>query len=219
MSAVLVDALGTLVELQRPWPYLVRELAERGVSVGEPDAREAMLAEMAYYRIHHDEASDMEGLSDLRRRCAAILRDRLGLALGIEEVEAAMLAALRFRPYPEVPGVLRALRDRGSAIVVVSNWDVSLHGVLRRTGLDELVDAVVTSAELGVAKPDPLIFEHALALAGAAPEDALHVGDDVAADVDGARGAGITPVLVVRDGAPAPPGVHAIESLEGLLAA
>jgi putative hydrolase of the HAD superfamily len=128
-----------------------------------------------------------------------------------------MLAALRFRPYPEVPGVLAALRARGDAIVIVSNWDVSLHGVLQRTGLEPLVDAVVTSAELGAAKPDPRIFEHALALAGARAQDALHVGDDVAADVEGARAAGITPVLVARAGEPAPPGVRVIETLDGLL--
>jgi putative hydrolase of the HAD superfamily len=218
VSAVLVDALGTLVELERPWPYLVRELAVRGVHVEEAAAREAMLAEMAYYRVHHDDASDMDGLRDLRRRCALILRDRLELELEIAGVEAAMLAALRFRPYPEVPGVLRELRARGAVIVVVSNWDVSLHDVLRRTGLAPLVDDVVTSAEFGAAKPDPAIFRHALGLAGADPADAVHAGDDVEADVEGARAAGITPVLVARDGAPVPPGVRAVPTLEGLLA-
>jgi putative hydrolase of the HAD superfamily len=217
MSVVLVDALGTLVELERPWPYLVRELADRGVAVEERAAREAMLAEMAYYRLHHDEASDLAGLAELRRRCAAILSDELELDLDPAAVEAAMLAALRFRPYPEVPRVLAALRARGEAIVVVSNWDVSLHGVLQRTGLEPLVDAVVTSAELGVAKPDPRIFEHALALAGARAQDALHVGDDLPADVEGARAAGITPVFVARDGEAAPPGVRTIETLDGLL--
>jgi putative hydrolase of the HAD superfamily len=219
VTAVLVDALGTLVELERPWPHLVRELAARGVTVDEAAAREAMLAEMAYYRVHHDEASDLDALRDLRRRCAQIVRERLALALDADATEAAMLAALRFRAYPEVPGVLRELRRRGAAIVVVSNWDVSLHGVLRRTGLSALVDGVVTSAELGVPKPDPKIFEHALGLAGAAPRDALHAGDDVEADVEGARAAGITPVLVARDGGPAPPGVRVVDSLDGLLAA
>ena len=51
---MLLDALGTLVELERPWPHLVDELAARGVVVGEDVARAAMLAEMAYYRAHHD---------------------------------------------------------------------------------------------------------------------------------------------------------------------
>jgi putative hydrolase of the HAD superfamily len=216
--AVLLDALGTLVELERPWPHLVAELRARGAVVGEKDARRAMLAEMAYYRAHHDEAGDRAGLADLRATCAAIVRGELGLALPVADVEQALLAALRFRPYPEVPGVLAALRARGAALVVVSNWDVSLHDVLGRTRLSPLVDATVTSAELGAGKPDPAIFAHALALAGASPGEALHAGDSLEADVAGARAAGIEAVLVARDGAPAPAGVRTIATLEGLLA-
>jgi len=98
MKAALLDALGTLVELERPWPHLVAELRARGVSVSEEDARRAMLAEMAYYRANHDDASDVAGLEDLRRRCARIVREELGVALAEDEVEEAMLAAIRFRP-------------------------------------------------------------------------------------------------------------------------
>jgi putative hydrolase of the HAD superfamily len=115
--------------------------------------------------------------------------------------------------------VLAALRERGTSLVVVSNWDVSLHEVLERTELRPLVDAVVTSAEFGAAKPDPAIFARALELAGGvAPADAVHAGDDLAADVEGARAAGIAAVLVARDGERTPPGVRAIPTLEGLLA-
>jgi putative hydrolase of the HAD superfamily len=219
VRAVLVDALGTLVELERPWPHLVEELRARGVSVGEADARRAMLAEMAYYRANHDDAGDWTGLKDLRRRCAGIVQAELGIALPVDEVEEAMLAAIRFRPYPEVPGVLKQVRATGASIVVVSNWDVSLHDVLERTGLRPLVDAVVTSAEFGAAKPDPAIFAHALELAGTLAAESVHVGDDLEADVEGARAAGITPVLIVRDGGAAPPGVRVMPTLEGLLAA
>jgi len=217
MRAALLDALGTLVKLERPWPHLVAELRARGVSVSEDDARRAMLAEMAYYKANHDDASDWAGLKDLRRRCAGIVQAELGVALPLPDVEDAMLAAIRFRPYGEVPAVLRALRERGARIVVVSNWDVSLHDVLERTDLRALVDAVVTSAEFGAAKPDPAIFARALDLAGARAGDAVHAGDDVEADVHGARAAGIEPVLVARDGEQAPPGVRRITTLEGLL--
>jgi putative hydrolase of the HAD superfamily len=217
MRAALLDALGTLVELERPWPHLVAELAGRGATVSEDEAKRAMLAEMAYYKANHDDASDVAGLENLRRRCAAVVQGELGLDLPVADVEAAMLAAIRFRPYPEVPGVLRALRERGTRLVVVSNWDVSLHGVLEQTGLAPLIDAVVTSAEFGAAKPDPAIFAHALELAGARAKDAVHAGDDVEADVHGARAAGIEPVLVARDGEPGPEGVRRIPTLEGLI--
>jgi len=219
VKAALLDALGTLVELERPWPHLVAELRARGVSVREEDAKRAMLAEMSYYKRNHDDAKDFAGLKDLRRRCAGIVQAELGTALPVAGVEDAMLAAIRFRPYPEVRSVLGALRERGVARVVVSNWDVSLHDVLERTELRPLVDAVVTSAEFGAAKPDPAIFARALELAGGvAPADAVHAGDDLDADVGGARAAGIAPILVARDGEAAPAGVRAIPTLEGLLA-
>jgi putative hydrolase of the HAD superfamily len=217
-AAVLLDALGTLVELEPPWPHLVAELAARGVVVNEADARAAMLAEMAYYRAHHDEAGDWPGLVDLRRRCAAVVQEHLTTPLPLAEVLEALLAAVRFRPYPEVPGVLARLRADGARLAVVSNWDVSLHDVLERTGLRRLVDAVVISAELGVAKPDPAIFRTALERVGAGADGALHVGDSLEADIAGARAAGLQAVLVLREGGGAPDGVRTVSSLAELIA-
>ena len=218
---MLLDALGTLVELPPPWRPLVQELAARGVAVGLEEARAAMRAEMAFYRAEHHRASDRAGLASLRADCTAVLRDALGVpvrGLSPDELQAALLASLRFAAYPEVPRVLRALRAAGSRLVVVSNWDVSLHDVLAATGLRPLVDAVLTSAELGVAKPDPAIFGVALRKAGEVePAAALHVGDDEQADVRGARDAGIPAVLVRRDGGAAPAGVRVVRSLDELL--
>jgi putative hydrolase of the HAD superfamily len=217
IRAVLLDALGTLIELERPWPHLVDELAARGVVVGEDDARAAMLAEMAYYRAHHDEAVDWTALKDLRRRCAAVVQEHLQTSLPLDDVLEALLAAIRFRAYPEVPDVLARLRESGARLAVVSNWDVSLHDVLERTGLRPLVDAVVISAELGVAKPDPAIFRAALDRLGAAAEGAVHVGDSLEHDVAGARAAGLEAVLVARNGAAAPDGVRTVRSLAELV--
>jgi putative hydrolase of the HAD superfamily len=217
--AVLLDALGTLLELEPPAPRLVRELARRGVRVTEEEAWAALRAEIAYYREHHDIASDREGLVVLRARCTEVLRAALPPhARDVPDLQDALLAALRFRAYPEVPEVLRALRADGARLVVVSNWDVSLHDALAGTGLDALVDGALSSAEVGRAKPDPLIFRRALELAGTEPRDAVHVGDSLAFDVEGARAAGIEPVLVVRDGGEPPEGVRTIPSLSSLLA-
>ena len=83
-------------------------------------------------------------------------------------------------------------------------------------GLAALLDAVVTSASVGVRKPGVAIFERALALAGARPDEAVHVGDSVEDDVAGARAAGIEPVLVRRDGGAGPPGVRTIATLAAL---
>jgi putative hydrolase of the HAD superfamily len=216
-SAVLLDALGTLVELETPWPHLVEELGARGIVVSEDAARGAMLAEMVYYRAHHDEAGSWAGLKDLRRRCAAVVQEQLGTVLPLGDVQDALLAAIRFRAYPEVPAALAGLRAAGARLAVVSNWDISLHDVLERTELRALVDTVVISAELGVGKPDPAIFRAALDRLGATAADAMHVGDSVEHDVEGARAAGLRAILVARNGAGAPEGVRVVASLDGLL--
>lgn len=222
--ALLLDALGTLVELEPPVEPLRRELRARfGLEVSPDEARAALHAEIAFYRAHHDDASDRERLADLRRRATRALRAALppgpARALPLDALTEALLAALRFRPFEEVPAVLRAARERDVRLVVVSNWDVSLHDVLDDTGLAPLLDGVVTSAELGSAKPDGAIFARGLELAGVAASEALHVGDSVEHDVAGAQAAGIAAVLVARNGSdPSPSGaVPAIPSLRPLL--
>jgi putative hydrolase of the HAD superfamily len=114
------------------------------------------------------------------------------------DVHAAMLASIRFTPYPDAAPTLRELRARGLRLVVASNWDCSLADVLAEAGLSNLLDGVATSAQAGAPKPDPRVFEAALELAGCPPERALHVGDSPLGDVAGAARAGIRAVLLRR---------------------
>lgn len=225
-SVILLDALGTLVALEPPATRLRAELAERcDLEVSHAQAAAAIAAEIAYYRAHLDEGRDPAGLSELRHRCAEVLRAALpagALTLELDRVVEALLASLRFSAFADVRPALLAARVRGQRLVVVSNWDVSLHGVLRGLGLEPLLDAILTSAEAGVRKPAPAIFDRALALAGVSagreigPGDAIHVGDSLDEDVAGARAAGIEPVLMRRDGGEAVAGVPTISSLSEL---
>lgn len=200
-AAVLLDALGTLVGLEPPWQRFTELLAERhGVRADRELAVGALRAEMAYYREHCHRARDAASLAQLRGECAALVARELGRP--DLDLVATLLDALRFRPYPEVTASLARLRDGGTRLVVVSNWDVSLHDVLADCGLAALLDGVVTSAEHGSAKPGAAIFAAALELAGCGSAQALHVGDSAAEDVAGARAAGIEAVLLRR--APGP---------------
>jgi putative hydrolase of the HAD superfamily len=218
LRAVLLDALGTLVYFEPPAPLLRAALRNRlGVEVSQEVAGAAIRAEIAYYRAHLHEGRDAASLADLRRRSAEAMRPALGVEASTEALTGALLAALRFHAYPDVAPALRTVRSRGLRIVVVSNWDHSLHERLAETGLAPLVDGAVASAELGHAKPDHAIFEHALGLAGTEADGAVHAGDNLDEDVAGALAAGLRAVLVVRDGpAPAPAGVPVIRSLAEL---
>jgi putative hydrolase of the HAD superfamily len=204
--AVLLDALGTLVALEPPWPAFVRELRQRhGIEITLEQAVAALRAEMSYYRAHCHRAHDAVTLADLRRRCARIVAEAIGepvSELDLDALTDTLLAALRFRAYPDAAPALAALRAAGVRAVVVSNWDVSLHGVLAQTGLASLLNGALTSAEFGAAKPAAAIFTAALELAGATAAAALHVGDSFEEDVIGARGAGIEPLLLVREPGP-----------------
>ena len=217
--------MGTLLELEDPVPRLRGELAARfGLRVDAAAARRALAAEITHYRAHMTTGGcDAAGVRALRTDCARVLRDALGAPaapLGLDDLVAALLASLRFRPFPDAQPALRALRQTaGLRLVVASNWDVSLPDVLADAGLLELVDGVVTSAEAGAGKPGGAVFARALTLAQAAPDRAVHVGDSVAEDVEGARAAGIVPVLLARGGGapPPPPGVRAVHALTELV--
>jgi putative hydrolase of the HAD superfamily len=220
-EAVLFDALGTLVELEPPWPLLQVALAAHGIELGEEEAKAAMLAEMAYYRAHHMEGADSASLDDLRARGAAVLRDHLpapAARLSAEELTEALLAALSFRPYPDAAPALGRLRQLGIRTAVVSNWDVSLKGVLAELGLGGLVDRAVVSAEARAAKPAPAIFEQALRGLRCPPRRAMFVGDSPETDIAGALGAGMRAVLVDRFGqaGDVPVGVERIATLASL---
>jgi putative hydrolase of the HAD superfamily len=218
-DAILLDCLGTLVALEPPAPLLVEELRERlGLAVTEEESERAIAAEIAYYRAHLDEGRDVRALADLRRRCTEALREGLPPSACVSDADGdllqeALLASLRFTPYPDVRPALERFRERGQRLVVVSNWDVSLHDVLRRLALAKLLDGIVTSAEIGARKPSAKIFERALALAGVGADDALHVGDSLEEDLAGARAAGIEPVLISRDGTPGPQDARVVASL------
>lgn len=203
-TAILFDALGTLIELAPPASRLQAELSRRyGVKIDEEQASRAMAAEIAYYRRHLDEGRDEASLGLLRERCAAELRAALPDAVretvpAPRQLVETLLASLHFRPYADVIPALARYRGQGVRMVVVSNWDVSLHLVLQNVGLTPWLDGILTAAEVGVRKPDPVIFEQALTFARASARDVVHVGDSLAEDIAGARAAGIEPVLICR---------------------
>jgi putative hydrolase of the HAD superfamily len=216
--AILIDALGTLIELEPPAARLREELRRRcAVEVSEADARLAIGAEIAFYREHLDEGRDETSLRRLREGCAGVVRESLrALHVDLDCVTEALLASLHFGLFDDARVALEACRERGQRVVVVSNWDISLHAVLERLGLGALLGGIVTSAEVGARKPAPAIFERALLAAGARARDAVHVGDSLEEDVRGALNAGIEPILIRREGGPGPDSVRTITTLAAL---
>jgi HAD superfamily hydrolase (TIGR01509 family) len=95
-----------------------------------------------------------------------------------------------------LPSALALLRAGGVRVVVVSNSEGTLAGVLRSVGLGDAFDHVIDSGLVGVEKPDPAIFRFALDAFALAPERVLHLGDTYSTDVVGARAAGMRVALI-----------------------
>jgi putative hydrolase of the HAD superfamily len=105
-----------------------------------------------------------------------------------------------WRAYDDVRPAFERIRERGMAIGIISNWDRRLEGVLRGLELGGMIDTVVSSAVVGLRKPDPRIFELACERLGVEPAEAVHVGDHHYADILGATSVGMTAVLIDRHG-------------------
>lgn len=107
-------------------------------------------------------------------------------------------------PIPESVGALKAMAAAGVPVGVVSNASGQIAEVLSRSGICQVGDGdcvpvrvVVDSHVVGVAKPDPLIFEHALPFfEGIDRHEIAYVGDSVTMDIGAARAAGLHPVLL-----------------------
>lgn len=95
---------------------------------------------------------------------------------------------------------LRRLRDAGIAVGVVSNSDGRVDAALDRAGLALHLQVVVDSGVVGVAKPDPRIFDTALAALAADPGATWYVGDTVVYDVAAADAAGLVAWVVDHRG-------------------
>jgi HAD superfamily hydrolase (TIGR01493 family) len=188
LDAVTIDAYGTLVELADPVPALTEGLRGLGVEREAGAVARAFAKEVAYYRERSHHGRDEATLYELRRDCVGVILDDLGSDLDPAAFVDGFVAAMRFELLPGAPESVARLRRLGLELAVVSNWDVGLGELLGGLGLGGLV--VVTSAEAGAPKPDPAVFERALAKLGVPPERALHVGDSED-DEAGARAAGM----------------------------
>ncbi len=126
--------------------------------------------------------------------------------LGVDEewIESSLLGLReRYRegigmwtePAPGATEVLEELKGLGLRLACVSNNDGRLAAMIDSQGWGRFFDVLVDSERVGAAKPDPVIFRHALEALDMAPEEVIHVGDYYSTDVVGARRAGLEGVL------------------------
>ena len=190
LDCVTIDAYGTLLALENPVPALESGLRRHGVARSSDEITTALKAEIDYYSERASEGRDTDSLARLRRDSCDLFLGSLAVELDPEDFLPDFVASLRFRVEPGAIDGLRLLQSGGPALAVVSNWDCSLEQRLEEAGLLGFFDCVVSSARLGVSKPDPRLFRSALEQLSAAPERSLHIGDSES-DREGALAAGM----------------------------
>jgi putative hydrolase of the HAD superfamily len=198
-STLLFDAGNTLVWLDHP--FLVELLGEHGVRT----TPRALLEAEHGAKLHLDRlVREGRGGDDRARAGAFFARVFEGVGVPPEHLPA-LADRLRSRHRERnlwcrvaegTPATLAALREAGHRLGVVSNADGRVEALLESLGLRAYFDVVVDSGTVGVEKPDPRIFALALERMGAAPEDAVYVGDIYEIDVIGARAAGMRALLL-----------------------
>ena len=199
LKTVFLDAGGVLMFPN--WSRVEEALARQGVSV----AAAALSRAEPLARKQIDDRGTIGTTTDASRGWLFfdLILEQAGIARSPQtagaliELHAYHQANNLWELVPDgVPPALAALRARGLTLVVVSNANGTLRAHMDRIGLSGHFDCIIDSCEEGVEKPDPRLFEIALARAGARPESTIHVGDIYQVDVVGARAAGVRPVLL-----------------------
>jgi len=144
-----------------------------------------------------------------------------GVDAAARDIYREWAACQHFELYDDVAEVLRGLTQAGLRIGLISNTQRCLTSFQSHFELSGLISATVSSFEHGFMKPHPSIFAAALERIGAAPADAVMVGDSLRQDVAGALNAGMRAVLLDRAGGATPAlaavlGVPVIRSLREL---
>ena len=190
LKAVCFDLFHTLVDVgqQVPGRYTADILG-----VSREDWNTACFSDL------HDICSPTDHLQVVR-----ILAHSLDPDIPLERIEMACAErqerfdhALR-HVEEEVLAVIRALRQRGLRIALVSNASTGEVRAWDESPLAALMDVTVFSCECGHAKPARAIYHHALAGLGVAPHESLFVGDGGSREHEGAREVGLHTVLVTR---------------------
>jgi putative hydrolase of the HAD superfamily len=232
IQAVLFDLDGTLRHNHpNGFDTLLEFLGDLGYPVTTEQRRAGLRWTHYYWSISTELPEDLREFGGEGRAFWARHTARQLGALGVEGDLPALAATLsqmfdeRYNPGHHVPDdvvpTLRRLAELGYTVGLVSNRTETLETLVGELGLAGCFVFTLSAGQAECWKPDPRIFLKGAELAGAAPEATVYVGDNFYADVEGARAAGLQPVLIDPHGVfpdAGCPVIHSLGELEGVLA-
>lgn len=212
IRAILFDLDGTLRYNQPRFNDILSCLAvEYGAADTQENRHRAERWLHFYWAQSADVLRDMETFGEMNPAFWENHTRRYLIAFGHSPEQAGRLAPeiyarmnTEYDPQPWIPPeafeVLRALRQAGFLLGIVSNRTHPLHEELKNFGLDSYIDLNLTAGEANSWKPDIGIFLEAVMRLKVKPAEVLYVGDNYFADVVGAHNAGLRPVLLDPEG-------------------
>jgi putative hydrolase of the HAD superfamily len=219
ITTVLLDLDGVLMDHRAAAREAVHAwLGERATPVVVDAWFASMAVHLAEWR-----AGTSTWVEQRRNRLRDVL-PLLGEPVGAGEELDALFASgylpayeRAWRGYDDAAPALAALSTAGYRLGVLTNGtETQQRAKLRMLGLAEAVGPVFTAESVGAPKPDPRAFLAACAGLGVRPDEVLYVGDEHETDVLAARGAGLSAVLLDRDGTAPPEETAVIASLTEL---
>jgi putative hydrolase of the HAD superfamily len=210
IKAVFFDFFNTLVYFDPPREKHYADIAAGfGVRI-TPSAVAAALPEAdAWWRSENSRSTikdrEQEAKFDAYRGYSLrILRDAedaVSPEQALQTLAGAFSAGFKLKNYDDSLPSLQALKGKNMQMGVISNIGEQIDSYIDKAGFTDYLTHRVTSFEAGCDKPQPQIFQLALKRAGVTAAETLFVGDQYELDVLGARNAGITPILIDRNGA------------------
>ncbi|MDA1097151.1 MAG: HAD family hydrolase [Chloroflexi bacterium] len=209
IRAVFFDFYNTVARFDPPRERLQSEAAALfGLSVDERAVRDAYPAADEFLSYENGErfvaSRSQDETTAMWARYEQILMAAAGLDVDLgtagrlfQEVRGRRQG---FTLFDDVLPTLAVLHREGYRMGLLSNMNDDLTVLSTTLGLDRFVSFALTSSQVGAAKPHAPIFLEALRRADVQPNMAIHVGDQYHGDVMGAKGVGIRPVLIDRDG-------------------
>jgi HAD superfamily hydrolase (TIGR01549 family) len=207
IKAILFDLDGTLFHhLPTSGEVFVKHLRDLGLQISEEDRVRAEHW-VHYYFAHSPEIqADSKMFEEDSKGFWINFTQRRLIASGMEQTQAVELApqvsdhmSEAYRPKIYVPEeahtLLKFLQGSGYVLGMVSNRESPYREEMQKQKLDCYFQFFLAGGEVNSFKPDALIFERALELAGTSAQETMYVGDNYFADIVGSHRAGLTPVL------------------------
>ena len=230
IKAVFFDFYNTLGKFDPPREELQAmacgefgiQVTSEGIARGYAMADAYMAREVARLPLRERDSQDTKSFfAEYQRLILQGAGKEVSSGLALQVISRLRQFSYDFTLFDDVLPTLDVLKKHGLTLALLSNNDGDMSKLCDDLGLYPHLDFAINSEEVGSGKPHPPIFLEALKRAQVEPEEALYVGDQYETDVKGARGVGIHPVLLDRDGLKTDiqdwPRIEGLPELVGLL--